>query len=82
MKIIFENIETSTLHNFKGGEKHLTAKMYVDENNKIIDAVLTPNQFVLNNTVAKLLRENQTLQLQCAHVFENGYCIYCDKEQE
>ena len=31
MKIIFENIETSTLHNFKGGEKHLTAKMYVDK---------------------------------------------------
>ena len=38
MKIIFENIETSTLHNFKGGEKHLTAKMYVDENNKIMKA--------------------------------------------
>lgn len=60
----------------------LEIRKRIDENNKIIDAVLTPNQFVLNNTVAKLLRENQSLQLQCTHVFENGYCIYCDKEQE
>ena len=54
----------------------------IDENNKIIEHLLTPNQFTLNNTVSKLLAENRELQNKCAHVYENGYCIFCDKEEK
>ena len=33
-------------------------KEKIDENNKIIESLMTPNQFTLNNTIAKLLKEN------------------------
>ena len=54
----------------------------IDQNNKIIENILTPNTFVLNNTVSSLLEENSQLQEQCPHHFEEGFCIYCDKAQE
>ena len=63
-------------------KKELEIKQRIDENNKIIEALLTPNQFTLNNTVAKLLKENQQLQNECKHDFQDGYCIYCYKEKE
>ena len=62
--------------------KGLEIKTKIDENNKIIESLLTPNQFTLNNTIAKLLEENQKLQDECEHEFENGYCIYCYKEKK
>lgn len=57
-------------------------KKKIDENNKIIEALITPNIFTLNNTVSQLLSENEKLQRQCSHKFRNGYCIYCYKEGE
>lgn len=56
-------------------------KEKIDENNKIIESLMTPNQFTLNNTIAKLLKENSKLQKHCNHEFEDGYCIYCYKEE-
>ena len=55
-------------------------KKKIDENNKIIQEITSSNLFVLNNTVAKLLAENQELQKQCSHHFTDGYCDYCYKE--
>ena len=43
---------------------------------------MSPNIFTLNNTVAKLLKENEELQNICNHSFEDGYCIYCYKEEK
>lgn len=57
-------------------------KEKINENNKIIESLLTPNQFTLNNTIAKLLKENSDLQKHCKHQFVNGYCIYCCKEEQ
>ena len=55
----------------------------IDTNNKIIESLLTPNIFTLNNTIADLLAENDELQAQCTHEFdEEGYCIYCYKDKE
>lgn len=57
----------------------------IDENNKIISEALTPNFFTLNNTVSKLLEENRRLQEECGHnghLFEDGYCVYCDMMEE
>lgn len=56
-------------------------KNKIDENNKMIEKCLSPNQFTLNNTVAQLLQENKKLQNKCTHNFENGFCIYCYKEE-
>lgn len=61
---------------------NLEIKEKIDLNNKIIQDIMSPNIFVLNNTINELLRENEELQAQCTHVFdENGFCIYCYKEE-
>lgn len=57
-------------------------KKKIDENNKIIQEITSPNFFILNDTVAKLLAENQKLQKQCPHHFVNGYCDFCYKREE
>ena len=62
--------------------RQLEIKRKIEENNKIIESLMTPNVFTLNNTVAELLAENKALQEECEHVFENGYCIYCMKGEE
>ena len=60
---------------------NLEIKQRIDENNSIIEQLVTPNKFTLNNTVAKLLEENKKLQAQCQHNFINGYCEYCHAEE-
>ncbi len=62
--------------------QQLEIKKRIDENNRIIESLMTPNVFTLNNTIAELLAENKKLQEECEHVFENGYCIYCMKGEE
>lgn len=59
---------------------NLEIKQKIDENNRIIEQLLTPNQFTLNNTIGKLLKENRELQKQCQHHFVDGYCEYCYRE--
>lgn len=61
---------------------NLTIKEQIDRNNALIEKIMTPNVFTLNNTVADLLQENAELQKKCTHEFEDGYCIYCYKEEE
>lgn len=55
-------------------------KAKIDQNNKLIETILNPNQFILNNQIQALLIENEKLQAQCKHDFEDGYCVYCYKE--
>lgn len=38
----------------------------IDLNNQLINTLLTPNQFTLNNEVARLLRENKTINLNAS----------------
>lgn len=57
-------------------------KKKIDENNSVIESLLSPNIFTLNNTIANLLKENEELQQQCAHRFLQGYCEFCYKEEE
>ena len=52
-------------------------KTQIDANNKAIRDLLTPNQFVLNNTIRDLVESNKKLQQLCTHHFEDGYCEYC-----
>lgn len=60
----------------------LEIKRKIDENNKIIESLMTPSVFTLNNTIAELLTENRKLQDECEHVFEEGFCVYCMKMEE
>ena len=61
---------------------NLEIKQKIDENNSIIEQLVTPNKFTLNNTVAKLLEENKKLQTQCQQNFVNGYSAYCYAEEK
>lgn len=56
-------------------------KEQIDSNNKLIEELMRPNTFTLNNTISKLLKENADLQNQCQHDFEEGFCVYCYKEE-
>ena len=46
MRFVFKKIEEKALLHFKGGEKELNAKMYVDKNNKILLGRLVPGATV------------------------------------
>ncbi len=61
--------------------RSIEIKEKIDSNNKIIQQLMSPNTFTLNNTIAELLKENATLQAQCNHIYEDGYCIWCYKEE-
>lgn len=58
----------------------LEIKEKIDQNNKLIESLFTPNVFTLNNTVAALLKENEELQAKCQHNYVDGFCEYCYKE--
>ncbi|MBQ7416510.1 MAG: cupin domain-containing protein, partial [Acidaminococcaceae bacterium] len=46
MRFDFKTMEEKALPHFKGGEKELNAKMYVDANNKILLGRLVPGATV------------------------------------
>lgn len=51
----------------------------IDANNALMEKVLSPNTFTLNNIVSDCLEENRKLQSICQHeVDEDGFCIWCD----
>lgn len=60
---------------------NLEIKQKIDNNNSLIEQILSPNRFTLNTVVAELLAENRRLQAQCKHSFVDGYCEYCYAEE-
>lgn len=62
--------------------RQLEIKKQIEENSKIIESLMSPNVFTLNNTIAELLTENKKLQEECEHTFEKGFCVYCYKGEE
>ncbi len=82
-----EDIELCRLENFKGGEKHLEARMFFDGTNRILThAVLVPGAsigvhthddsceviFILNGR-GSILEEGEKKAVQA------GDCLYCPK---
>ena len=53
----------------------------IDEYNKLIETYLQPNQFILNNQILEISQKIKDLQEMCTHQFEDGYCIFCYKEE-
>ena len=61
----------------------LDIKSKIDFNNKLIEDLLVPNKFVLNNSVNQLLKENSELKAICPHEYDKeGAFIYCYKLKE
>ena len=60
----------------------LQIKEKIDTNNKIIEKILNPSSFTLNNTIMELMVENNQLQEKCPHSYVGGYCEYCYKEEK
>ena len=60
---------------------NLEIKEEIDRNNKLIQDLLNPSEFILNNTIRDLLKANEELQAQCTHNFVEGYCEYCYSEE-
>lgn len=68
--------------NEKQLKENMAIKKQIDLNNELIEQALSPNLWTLNNTVANLLKENERLQKECTHQFEEGFCIFCYKSEE
>lgn len=68
--------------NEKQLKENIAIKKQIDLNNELIEQALSPNLWTLNNTVANLLKENERLQKECTHQFEEGFCIFCYKSEE
>lgn len=62
--------------------KNIKIKEQIDLNNNLIEQALSPNLWTLNNTVANLLKENERLQDECTHQYEEGFCVFCYKSEE
>lgn len=60
----------------------LEIKNKIDTNNRLIESLLDPATFVLNNEISGLINENEKLRESCPHEFEDGLCIYCGKKED
>ena len=71
----FDEMETQTLENFKGGEKHLSAKMFFDGNNRIMKGTLCPG--------ASIGMHTHEGNCEVFYILEgNGKVIYDGKEEK
>ena len=53
----------------------------IDLNNQLINTLLTPNQFTLNDEVGGLLGQSKNCQCRWQPHFVGGYCEFCDMEE-
>ena len=63
-------------------KRNTEIKKQIDANNILIEQALSPSLWTLNSTVANLLEENEKLQNECVHKFEEGFCVFCYKDEE
>ena len=59
----------------------LQIKAAIDQLNSLMETLLNPSVFTVNNEVIALTKEIETLQNQCPHSFVEGYCEYCYKRE-
>ena len=86
MKIDFNQIEEKVTKNFKGGEGEFIAKMFVDGDNKIIKARLTPGSSIgmhchetSSETMLILSGEGKAIYKGEEIYLSAGDCHYCEK---
>jgi mannose-6-phosphate isomerase-like protein (cupin superfamily) len=88
MKIDFKKMEAAVLPQFKGGEKQMVAKMYVDEHNRIMLSKLEPGASIgihCHDTSSEIIFIlNGHGKAICEGIEESlseGDCHYCPKGQ-
>lgn len=74
MRFDFKTIEEKALPHFKGGEKELNAKMYVDANNKILLGRLVPGA-----TVGEHKHEGSS---EIIYGLSGKGCVICDGKRK
>lgn len=60
----------------------LTVFTKVEQKKKRLEDILDPTTFVLNPEAEQLQQEIMELQEKCPHVFVDGICKYCGKEEQ
>ena len=87
MIIDFEQLESTVLKNFNGGEKELQAKMYVDDLNKILYGKLEPGASIglhTHDTSSEIIYilegKGKVLYNDDSEEVKAGQCHYCPKE--
>lgn len=55
-------------------------KVKIDELSRQIEERIITDHFTLNKDIMEIENKIADLQAQCPHQFENGICIYCQKE--
>lgn len=53
----------------------------INFNNSMIEKLVDPSIFILQPEIEIYLKENDKLRKICSHKFENGFCVYCGKEE-
>ena len=86
MILDFNQMEETIIQNFKGGEKQIAAKMYVDEKNRIMKSRLIPGATVGLHThegsseiIYILSGKGRILYDDGCEPLEAGSCHYCPK---
>lgn len=86
MLIDFKNMEDTVIKNFRGGEKDTCAKMYTDDNNRIMKAVLEPGASIgfhyhdAGSEVVYILSGiGKAVYDEGEEYLEQGTCHYCPK---
>lgn len=86
MKIRFEDIKEEIIPNFRGGEKETIAKMFVDDNNRIMHGKLVPGASIGMHThdtsseiIYFLSGSGKTVTDGVEERYTVGECHYCPK---
>ena len=86
MIIKFENIEPTVMKNFYGGEKELSALMFLDDMNRIMKATLVPGASIgfhkheTSSEILLILSGSGKVVYEDHESFINeGECHYCKK---
>ncbi len=82
----FKEMEETVLHHFNGGEKDTKAKMFVDENVKILYGTLVPGASIGLHTHEKNSEEVYCVSGEATvtidgetEILKPGMCHYCPK---
>ena len=62
MLLDFENMEETVIHNFNGGEKDTRAKMYNDENMRILYGVLSREHLLVFMSIQTTAKKSFVFQ--------------------
>jgi len=86
MRIDFHELEPNVIHNYCGGEKDTVTRVFADEKNKIIRAVLEPGASIGSHCHETSSEIIYILQGQGCTLYEGeriplaaGDCHYCPK---